>query len=166
MTTIGDSFAIVAILFGIGFTAWAMIMAASILFAEKALAARNLTEQHPWRAFAVGLGVLIPLGLIGLTMAALPLPPAKLLGTTLLLALVALSMFGASGLCLSLAGRLRAMEPGISVYASVVRSASFLVIASFFPMVGWFLVAPVVFILSLGVGVQAMFARAEVMERL
>jgi len=166
MTTIGDSFAIVAILFGIGFTAWAMIMASSILFADKALAARNLTERHPWRSFAIGLGIAATLGASFLILAAVNIPPVKLVGTTGLLALVALSMFGASGLCLSLAGRLRAMEPGISVYASVVRSASFLVIASFFPFVGWLLVAPVVFIVSLGVGVQSLFVKADAMERL
>lgn len=166
MTTIGDSFAIVAILLGIGLTAWAMILGASILFAEKALAARNLTEEHPWRGFGIGLAVAVPLGFVSLVLSGVPLPPVKFLGLMGLMILVALSMFGASGLCLSLAGRIRTMEPGISVYTSVVRASAVLVIAAFFPLVGWFLIAPILFVISLGVGVQAMFAKAHAMERL
>lgn len=164
MTTIGDSFAIVAILFGIGFTAWAMILGASILFADKALAARNLTERHPWRSLAIGLGAGIPFGIVSTVMASIPNPAVKFLGTMGLLTLVAVSMFGASGVCLSIAGRIRTMEPNISAYASLVRAAAVLVIASFFPLVGWMLVAPILFIISLGVGIQAMFARSEAME--
>lgn len=166
MTTIGDSFAIVAILIGIGITAWAMIIGASILFAERSLAARNLTERHPWRSFAVGIGVALTFGLVSVVMSSMPFPAIKLMGVTGLLSLGALSMFGASGLCLSLAGRIRSMEPNVSVYASVVRAASILVIAAFFPMIGWFLIAPIMFVVSLGVGAQALFVRAEAMERL
>lgn len=166
MTTIGDSFAIVAILFGIGFTAWAMILGASILFADKALAARNLAERHPWRSLAIGFGAGVPLTIVTLTMAGINFPPVKLIGVMGLLVIIAFSMFGATGVCLSIASRIRNMEPNISVYASLVRASAVLVIASFFPLVGWFLVAPVLFIISLGVGVQALFARAEAMERL
>lgn len=164
MTTIGDSFAIVAILFGIGITAWAMIIGASILFAEKSLMARNLTERHPWRSFAIGFGVVMTVGLVSIVMAGLPFPAIKLLGVMGLMGLGALSMFGASGICLSLAGRIRSMEPNISVYSSIVRGASILVIAAFFPMIGWMLVAPVVFIVSLGVGAQAIVMRRETVE--
>lgn len=164
MTTIGDSFAIVAILFGIGFTAWAMILAASILFTEKAMTARRLTERHPWRSFVLGLLVGGPLVLVSTILANLPVPAIKLLGLVGFIALSALAMFGASGVCMSLAGRIRAMDPNVTLYGSVVRAASFIVISTFFPVIGWWFVAPLLFFVGLGVGMQALVVRAEAYE--
>jgi len=164
MTTIGDSFAVVAILVGIGFTAWAMILAASMLFTEKAMAARRLTERHPWRSFFIGTLVAGTLGVVSLVLAGIPNPGVKLVGVMGILVLTAIAMFGASGVCLSMAGRIRAMDPNVSLYGSVVRAASFLVISTFFPVLGWWLVAPILFLVGLGAGVQSLRAREEAYE--
>lgn len=164
MSTIGDSFAIVALLVGLGLTSWAMMLGAAILFAQKAQAARTITEQHPWRSFAIGIVVLLTVGLFSLVAIQVPNPATKLFGTMGLLGLASISMFGMSGLCMILAGRIRAMEPGLSVYASLVKGATVIVIASFLPMLGWFFVAPLLFIVSLGVGVQAMLSRVSAPE--
>lgn len=164
MSTIGDSFAIVALLVGFGLTTWAMMLGAAILFAQKAQAARTLTEQHPWRSFAIGLALVLTAGTVSLIALNIPNPAAKMIGMMGLMGLVSLSMFGMSGLCMILAGRIRAMEPGISVYASLTKAATVIVIASFLPVLGWFFVAPLLLIVSMGVGIQAVIARSSAPE--
>jgi hypothetical protein len=161
MTTIGDSFAVVAILFGVGLTTWALILAFSLMFPGKVAEARNRCERRPFAGFGVGLLVMGTLGLISIVMASLPVPPIKLLGTVGLMALVLVAFVGMSGICQLMASRLRTMEPAMSPYAALARAAMLMAIAGLFPLVGWFLLGPALFITSLGLGVQALLARSE-----
>ncbi|MEQ1821324.1 MAG: hypothetical protein ABL949_02320 [Fimbriimonadaceae bacterium] len=164
MSTIGDSFAIVALLVGFGLTTWAMMLGTAILFAQRAQTARALTERHPWRSFAIGVGLILTVGLFSIVAMQIPNPVAKLIGTIGLFGLISVSMFGMSGLCMIIAGRIRAMEPNTSVYASLTKAATVVVIASIMPVFGWFFVAPLLLIISMGVGAQAMVARESVAE--
>ncbi len=161
VTTIGDSFAIVAILIGIGLTAWALILGAGLVFAARAGAARERFEQRPWKGFFVGLLVTGTAGVVSIGMAGSPVPLLKFLGLALLMSLMAVAAMGASGLCLMVSWRIRSLEPGLSLYASLTRAAMIIVVAAFFPMLGWFLLGPILFITSLGVGTQVVLARAE-----
>ena len=144
MTTIGDSFAIVAILIGFG-----------------AEMAKARVAARPGQSFLGGLLVAEPLGFIWVPMAANPVPPIKLLGMTGLFTLIAISALGGAGLSLHLSDRIRAMEPGLSVCSGPPRAAMLIVVAGFFPFVGWFLIAPVLFVTFLGVGVSVIVRKAQ-----
>jgi hypothetical protein len=152
MTTIGDSFAVVAVLLGIGLTAWAMILAFALMFAARADQSRTVFERGPAKSFWIGLATLLTLGVLSIALANAPLPPVKLLGTLGMLLLISLGMMGLSGLSLLISARIRTMEPTLSLYGSLCRATMLIVIACFFPFVGWFLVAPILFTMGLGVG--------------
>ena len=161
MTTIGDSFSIVAILMGIGFTTWALILAASLLFNGRANMAKERYEKRPWVGFGLGVLMVLTVGLISLVLAQLPNPLLKLMGTTGLMLLLAISSLGSAGLCQLVALRIRNLEPTLSPYAALTRAAMLVVVAGFFPVLGWFFVGPILFITSLGIGVQALVARTR-----
>lgn len=160
MTTIGDSFAIVAILIGVGFTTWALFLGAALTFRTRAEMAQARVASRPGQSFLVGLLVAGTLGVVSIAMAANPLPPIKLLGMTGLFTLIAISALGGAGLCLHLSDRIRAMEPGLSVYSGLTRAGMLIVVAGFFPFVGWFLIAPVLFLIFLGVGISVLVRRS------
>ena len=159
MTTIGDSFSIVAILTGIGLTTWALILAAGLLFNSRAHTAREKYESRPWLGFGLGLLLAATVGIVSVVLASAPIPIAKLMGTTGLMILLAVSALGSAGLCQIIAMRIRTLEPALSPYAALTRAGMLLVVAMFFPLLGWFLIGPVVFITSLGIGVQALMTR-------
>lgn len=162
MTTIGDSFSIVAILMGIGFTTWALILACSLLFNARANMAKERYEKHPWGGFGIGALMVLTVGLVSLVLAGLPNPLLKVMGTSGLMLLLALSSLGSAGLCQLVALRIRNLEPSLSPYAALTRAAMLVVVAGFFPVLGWFFLGPILFITSLGIGVQSLIARNRV----
>lgn len=161
MTTIGDSFAIVALLLGVGFTAWALYLATALTFRNKSELARQRIVQRPWMAFVQGVIVTSTLGLTALVLVGLPSQPAKLVGTVGVLGLIAVSALGGAGLSLHISDRIRSSEPNLSDYAGLNRAAMLVVVASFFPFVGWFLIAPVLFLINLGAGMSTLVARTR-----
>ncbi len=161
MTTIGDSFAVVAILFGIGLTTWALILASALIFPGKVTAAQERYSARPWQGFGVGLLVALTVGLVSVVMASLPVPIIKFMGTGGLMMLLAISAMGSAGLCQLMAQRIRVMEPNISPYAALTRASMVVAIGGLFPVLGWFFLGPVLLITSLGVGTQALLARAQ-----
>lgn len=159
MTTIGDSFSIVAILLGMGLTLWSLILTFSLMFIRRAQAAREMGEARPWRSFGIGLLMTALPGLFAFVLTQSPNQGAKLLGITLILLLGAMALVGASGISMLIAGRMRALDPELTHYGSMARGSMILVFGTFFPLLGWFLVGPVLFIVSLGLGTQTLLAR-------
>lgn len=159
MTTIGDSFAIVAILIGVGFTTWALYLATALTFRVRALRAQERVASRPGRAFLVGLLVAGTAGVFTSALAASPIPLIKFVGLAGLFTLIAISALGGAGLCLHLNERIRSMEPGLSDYAGLTRAAMLVVVASFFPFVGWFFIAPILFLVCLGAGTSVLMTR-------
>lgn len=160
MTTIGDSFAIVALLMGIGLTTWALYLATALTFRTRAEIARERITGRPVWSFVIGLVVTLTIGVVFIAMAANPFPPAKILGLGGVFGLIALSALGGAGLSLHLSDRIRAMDPELSIYQGLTRAAMLIVVASFFPFVGWFFIAPILFVTSLGVGCSALISRS------
>ncbi len=162
MTTIGDSFSIVAILLGMGLTLWSLILTFGLMFIRKAQVARELGEARPWKAFGIGLLMTAIPGFFAFALAQSPNQGAKLMGITLMLLLGAVAVVGASGISMLIGGRMRALDPDLTHYGSMARASMLLVFGTFFPLLGWFLVGPVAFIVSLGLGTQTLMARERV----
>jgi len=159
MVTIGDSFAIVAVLGGICLSAWSLIMAIALIFPGKARSARERIVARPWASFFIGLLIWATFGFVSFAFLASPLPLAKLVGWMGVLTLASVASIGSAGLAFLASERLRAMAPDQTPYASLSKSAAYIVIAGLVPILGWFLIVPLLVFASTGSGVAALLVR-------
>ncbi len=153
--TIGDILAIVAAVVGISISAWALMVTCGLLFPDKAETARTHLLAKPKASIGLGLGITLVFGFLGLAMLGSPVPGLKLLGMIDLIAVLGCGAVGGAGVSFIAGDRIQQMSPTLSDYAVFVRGAGFLVVASAFPIVGWFGLGPVVLCASVGSGVRA-----------
>ena len=156
MVTIGDSFAVVAVLGGICLSAWALIMAVALVFPGKALAGRERLVSRPWASFFVGLLLWASLGVVSLALLSNPMPLGKLVGWIGILTLSSIAAVGSAGLATLASERLSVLAPDATPYASLSKSAATIVVASLLPFLGWFLIVPFLVFASTGAGVSAL----------
>jgi hypothetical protein len=64
-----------------------------------------------------------------------------------------------------IAKRIRDAEPGITPYSAMVKATMLVAVAWFFPFIGWFIVAPVILITSLGIGVRVLRHKPKVVPQ-
>lgn len=159
MVTIGDVFSVVALLLAVCFSAWALMLATTLLFSQKTQFAQRAIVTRPWRAFFGGFALLLVVGTIAFALAANPNPGVKLFGITILLMLLSVAAIGAGGLSSLVGERMQPMDPSLSAYKAVGRGAAIVVVATLLPFVGWWVFTPIVLSVSLGAGVAALIAR-------
>lgn len=162
MVTIGDVFSVVAALLAVCFSAWALMLATTLLFTNRTQIAQRAIVARPWRAFFGGLALMLIVGTFALALVANPLPLAKLFGIVILLALLSVAAIGAGGLSSLVGERMQPMDPSLSAYKAVGRGAAIVVGATLLPFVGWWVFTPIVLAISLGAGVSAIMARTSV----
>lgn len=160
MVTIGDSFSIVAILAGLGLTAWAFMLTCALLFPEKVQQAREVVSLQPGKSFGWGLLALAGV-VLGVVFLNLPNLLAKLLGLLLIAFYLTLVTIGASGVAKLAGDRLRHLSSELSLFQSFSRAALYIVLSGLMPIVGWFLFAPLLMIVSGGAGLRAMRRSAQ-----
>jgi hypothetical protein len=160
MVTIGDVFSVVSAIIAICVSAWAMMLAVTLLFTARAESARQELEGRPWKSFLIGLLTLSTLGVFSLGMIGAPMPAIKLAGLILSLGLLSIAAVGAGGLALMVGRRMQPLDPSLSAYRAVGRGAAILVAATLVPFVGWWVFGPIVLAASLGAGFSAVFNRA------
>ncbi len=153
--TIGDVMAVVGIIAGICLSLWVMLIGAALLFETKAHAARRVWETQTRGALGIGVLLLATLGFGAIALLNAP-GGFKLLGWLLLLALLATSLLGGAGLALLLGERTSAQDVNLSPLTSLSRGAGMMALAWLFPVLGWFLVAPVSVIMGLGAGAKVL----------
>lgn len=158
--TIGDVFSVVAAICGIFLTSWATVVAMVLLFPNASERAR-LAIRQPKRSMLRGFGILITIGLFAVVTLANPAPPVKLVGWMLTLFLLGISYVGTAGIALEAGRRIQAMQPEMPAYPAFVRGAAYVVGSTILPLLGWFAIAPLLFIASLGAGWKAAFVSAS-----
>lgn len=134
-----DISAIFFILLILGVAFPALLTALWLLFPNLISRAKVRVENTPWRAFWLGLGIVIALTVPIFILLALPFGPAKFLGWILLGASLALPSIGSAGIAAHLGDRL-ARQSSISALNGFVRGAIVLELAAFFPVIGWLFV--------------------------
>jgi hypothetical protein len=159
MVTIGDVFSVIAGILAICASAWALMLVMTLLFTHRSEAACRDIETRPWKAFFIGLAILVFLGTLSLALLGNPIPAIKLAGMVLMLALLSIASVGAGGLSLLIGRRMQPLDPSLSAYKAVGRGAAIVVVASLLPFVGWWVFMPIVLAVSLGSGVTALMAR-------
>lgn len=160
MTTIGDVLAVVGIVVVTVLSLWALVMALSVLFGERTARARERLEHSPGKVTLLGAVMALVVGIIVAALLNQPAPPLKLIGWIIYLLILVIASIGFSGLATLVAQRLNQLEPSLTPYGALSRGALFCVLATLVPILGWFVVAPLMGFASVGAGMEAIFARA------
>lgn len=152
-----DILAIFGILMLVGGTQAGLVITFCLLFPTRVEAASARLEQHPWRSLLIGGAAAIILALPVIFLLSLPAGVAKFLGWALAVGALAVSGIGASGLTRLLARRMasQGMADAGSL-GTLVRSSLALELAIFLPIVGWFIVLPLVTAASFGASLHAL----------
>jgi hypothetical protein len=154
MTTIGDVFAIIAALIGLGLTTWALLVSCALLCPRHVKRAWIASETSIRTNLAVGIFMLLP-SLVGLIFLGNPHPVLKGIGAVILLVNLSLVAIGAAGLGYIAGDQISKMDPSIGEYPAFLRGSGFLVTASMLPILGWFVFGPIIILASLGGGLRA-----------
>lgn len=157
--TIGDALAVVSFVVALCLCSWALVLTMSLLFRVRTAAAWNAVESRPFRSFFAGAICLAAGGIASAALAAQPAPAIKVVGIAGYLALLTIAALGASGLVQLVSARIKSLDPSLPSYTSLARAAAIVVIAGALPFLGWFLIAPVVILVSLGAGITALMTK-------
>jgi len=156
--TIGDALTVVSIVAALGLSAWASMIAANLLFSNRTARASSTIAATPWRIGFSGLVVGFIWLAITTILASIPNPLTKLIAFGLYGLFMAVTAVGAGGLARLMRDRICAGDPQFSITMALARAATWIVLVGLLPMVGWFLLAPVMLCVSFGAGVDAVRA--------
>lgn len=154
--TIGDVLAAIAAIFTLGATWAATILLVALAFPVRAQRAQEALVSSPGASLARGLGVALLFLAAAGALGHHPAGPVRLLAALLWACLGALTALGSAGIARLIGERIQTVGVSMSPFASLTRGTLVYVISGFLPIIGWFLVAPVALLLSLGSGVGAL----------
>lgn len=146
---------IIIILFSWG-TLAALLVLLPALLPGRVARAQQIAQNSPGRAFVIGLvnflffGVLIAIFVQGAEL-------GGLIAATILLALLAVTAVGLAGINQIVQGRLyptvdEGMKRGL-------KTAGLLIAAGLLPLLGWFVLTPILLLISLGAAIIALVRR-------
>ena|ERR1044071_3314242 len=158
--TMADIIAVIGglIIISIGFPALLMII--TLIFPQPVARASSSIEKRPIRTILRGLFTFISLLIIASILLKLPLGLFKFFGLNVVLFGLSLAMLGGAGLINQLASRYQALSGSQQSAVNLFCSALFLEFATALPLVGWFVMLPVSFLLMLGAGCECLLPRA------
>jgi hypothetical protein len=152
-----DILAIVGIVVLVGAAQVGLVITLCLLFPARVEAASARLQQHPWRSLLMGSGAALVLALPVVVLLSLPAGVAKFLGWALVVGALAVSGIGASGLVRLLARRMASQGMAdTGTLGTLVRSCLALELAILLPVVGWFVLLPLVTAAGFGASLHAL----------
>ena len=134
---------------------WAgLLMATALTLPGSTAKAQDALQTAPRRCFLHGLGLLLIFG-VAVQITTLPFPILKLVGVLLMLALGGLAVLGAAGIAYLLGQRIGEMSGAKTSFGTLTRGSLLYGVAALFPLIGWYLFAPISVICALGAGAWA-----------
>lgn len=129
----------------------AISVALRALFPRAVALSQQFLEQSPWRAFFIGLVNYIFLGGIVIAISATGIEPLNLIAVLIIAVVLIFTAFGLSGLAQLTGQRLADMrDKPLTPFAENIGGLTTLLLSSLLPFVGWFLIAPVMLLISFG----------------
>jgi MFS family permease len=140
----------------------ALLTTTTYLIPQRAERARQIFQEKPGRAFIVGLVNLLFFGVLAAVLSQGG-EAGGLLGLIILLALLGLAIVGLTGLLLLLRRRFYPPheETNHSLLAVTLRASAILMAGLLAPVVGWFILAPILLITGLGTGIMMMLRNSR-----
>lgn len=154
--TIGDVLAAIAAIFAIGATWAAAILLVALAFPARAERAQEKLVSSPGASLARGLGVTVLFLLVAGALGRHPVGPVRLIAALLWAGLGLLTALGSAGIARLLGERIQAAGSSLPPFAALTRGTIVYVIAGFLPVIGWFLLAPIALLLSVGSAAAAL----------
>lgn len=153
--TLADVLAVLAglLIAGAGFASVSLIL--SLLRPNLVERAARRIADRPGRSLATGSLLFLALLIVVGTFLKGPSPLARLAGIGAILFGLSLAVLGGAGMAAALARRLRAPVAGAPGISEILRGVFVLESAVLLPIVGWFVVLPSAFVISLGAGLHA-----------
>lgn len=121
----------------------------------------RVAYRRPVRRFGAGLGIALLLGAAGIALSRLPAPPLKLLGVAILLLLLLGALLGSTGLAQHVGRGLGPTAYALQPWHCTFRGGAVLALTFVLPLLGWFIVLPVVLVSGLGAAVAAWRSLAQ-----
>jgi len=121
-----------------------------LLFPAMVARAQTRIEKTLARTFWLGLVVVIAVTIPIVILMALPFGPAKFFGWILLAASLALSSIGSAGIAAHLGEQMKRTGTQYTPLGAFIRGAVILELATFFPILGWLFLWPLVLITAFG----------------
>ncbi len=162
--TIGSALTIIAIVVGLAFSAWALLIGSTLIFRRKAQISYSLIRHAPGRSFFLGAVLLFLIGFVSLVLVALPVPAIKFFGWCGVMFLLSLATLGSGGLVLLVSDRLREYDSRLRPFVAIHRGALLIVASGLVPLLGLFVIFPAVLSTGIGAAVQAVFMRHELVS--
>lgn len=151
-----DISAVFGILLFLGIAFPGMLTAWYLLFPATVERARLRLDRSPWLCFFVG-GVITAIAAApAAVLLAVPNGAVKFTGWSLVFVVLTVASLGAAGIAAKMGERLAARSGGLSPAGAFVRGAIALELAAAFPILGWFIIAPLAVVTSLGAAAFAL----------
>jgi len=156
MFVIGDVLATIAIFFGLGLMVWATSLVAALLWPHHAVRSGKALVEAPVGTFAIGLVVLLPALITIAILSGLQNPVTSVLALVVAGVVILFSSLGFGALGYVVGDRIQQASPDTSPWAARTRGLALLVISATTPVVGWFVLGPVLLIIALGASVRSL----------
>ena len=160
-----DISAVFGILLALGIVFPGLLTAWRLLFPVMVERAQLRLELTPWHCFWLGGVLTAVLTVPVVVLLALPIGPAKLAGWVVIFATLSLASLGAAGLAARMASQVQRASPAQTPLGAFVRAALALELAAAFPVIGWFVVIPLVSVTTLGATVFALLHSVPALAR-
>jgi hypothetical protein len=157
--TMADIVAIASALLIIGLGFPALLMLITLIFPNAVGEISQQVGARPLRALGRGLLAFLLLTILITVTWHIPNGLFKLFSLSLLLGGFSLAMIGAAGLNNQLALRFGALIGNDRSVGNIICSALLIELAAALPLIGWFVIIPVVFLMMLGSGCQLLLPR-------
>jgi hypothetical protein len=141
----------VAFLFGIVASLTGLLVAVALLLPNHAGMAERALDETPKRCFWRGMALLVIL-ILGFIAIGNPLPLIKLVGFLMLMGVAGLITLGCAGMARLMGRRIGEMSGARSSLGCLVRGGLAYSIGVMFPIVGWWLLAPLSAVCAAGAG--------------
>lgn len=129
------------------------------LFPRHVAHTQQLIVARPYWVFIRGALLGVPLTLFGMALTANGAGPLKLLGVVCLMTVTLVALFGSTGLVRQVGLGLAGNGGGRNDGALVLKGGAAVSIACVLPLVGWFMVIPLVLIAGFGAAVPLFWNR-------
>ncbi len=157
-----NGLALFIILLLVGLCLIACIAVLAALLPQVSQRSKAALLRSPWRAFFIGLANYIFLGAISLLLVSVEVELLGLLGLLIFMFLGVISLLGLPGLVLLTGERLAKLrEREMSPWQQLIWGTIALELTGLLPILGWFVLTPILLLLSFGAAVLAWRSRAQ-----